>query len=139
MIHNVIDFSAVPARELMRPAPETLELRADLRVADLLAFARERGLDFVPVLDAAGKAVALVDVFALLLDRDPSRLAAAAYLRRPPLIVAPDEPALRVLRRLRASRLGVAAVFDGETRFAGIVRASDLAQRLVREGQTSRT
>ena len=136
MIHNVIDFSTVPARELMRPAAETGTLRADLRVADLLAFARERKLDYVPVLDATGKVAALVDVFALLLDRDPSRPAATASLRRPPLIVTPDEPALRVLRRLRASRLGVAAVLDGETRFAGIVRASDLVQRLVREGQT---
>ncbi len=132
MIHNVIDFSTVPARELMRPAPDTVLARADLRVADLLAFAQERGLDFVTVLDAAGKAVALVDVFALLLDRDPARLA-AAYLRRPPLVVAPDEPALRVLRRLRASRLGAAAVFDGETRFVGVVRAADLVQRLVRQ------
>ena len=136
MIHNVIDLSTVPAGELMRPAAETVTLRADLRVADLLAFARERKLDYVPVLDATGKVAALVDVFALLLDRDPSRPAATASLRRPPLIVTPDEPALRVLRRLRASRLGVAAVLDGETRFAGIVRASDLVQRLVREGQT---
>ena len=135
MIHNVIDFSTVPARELMRPMAGTMAMRADLRVADLLAFAREGQLDHVPVLDAAGKVVALVDVFALLLDRDPARLA-AAYLRRPPLVVTPEEPALRVLRRLRASRLGVAAVLDGEARFAGIVRASDLAQRLVRQEQT---
>ena len=134
MIHNVIDFSAVPARELMRPPPEAVRVRENLRVADLLEFARERALDFVPVLDAAGKAVALVDAFALLLDRDPSRPAAATYLRRPPLVVAPDEPALRVLRRLRAGRLGAAVVFDGETNFVGIVRAADLVGRLVRQG-----
>ncbi len=135
MIHNVIDFSAMPARDLMTgPPPETMQAREGLTVADLLEFARERKLDFVPVLDAAGKAVALVDAFALLLDREPSRLAEAAYLRRPPLVVPPDEPALRVLRRLRAARLGAAAVFDGETRFVGIVRAADLVQRLVRQG-----
>ena len=134
MIHNVIDFSTVPARDLMTgPTPEALRVRDDLRVADLLEFARERQADFVPVLDAGGKAVALVDVFALLLERDPSRLA-AAYLRRPPLVVPPNEPALRVLRRLRAVRLGAAVVFDGETRFVGIVRAADLVQRLVRQG-----
>ena len=135
MIHNVIDFSAVPARDLMQAVPETLRLRDDLRVADLLEFAQERKLDFVPVVDAGGKVVALVDVFALLLDRDPTRPAAATYLRRPPLLVPSDEPALRVLRRLRAGRLGAAAVSDGETRFAGIVRTADLVQRLVRQGQ----
>ncbi len=134
MIHNVIDFSTVPARELMRPPSEALRLRDDLRVIDLLEFAQERKMDFVPVLDAGGKAVALVDVFALLLDRDPTR-PAAVYLRRPPLVVPPNEPALRVLRRLRAGRLGAAAVFDGATNFAGIVRTADLVQRLVRQGQ----
>ncbi len=135
MIHNVIDFSTVPARDLMQPSPETLPWRDDLRVADLLEFARERKLDFVPVVDAGGKVVALVEVFALLLDRDPSRPAAASYLRRPPLVVSSDEPALRVLRRLRAGRLGAAAVADGGGRFAGIVRTADLVQRLVRQGQ----
>lgn len=137
MIHNVIDFSGLPARELMQPAPESLPLRDDLRGSDLLEFAQARRLDFVPVLDVEGKAVALVDVFALLLDRDPSRPAEVSYLRRPPLVVGPDEPVLRVLRRLRASRLGAAAVFDGETRFAGIVRTADLVQRLVRQGSTT--
>ena len=134
MIHNVIDFSAVKARDfLVGPPPETLRASDDLRVADLLAFARERKADFVPVLGAEGRAVALVDGFALLLERDGSR-SAASYLRRRPLVVTPDEPALRVLRRLRASRLGAAAVFDGETNFLGIVRAADLVGRLVRQG-----
>ncbi|MBE7159488.1 MAG: CBS domain-containing protein, partial [Rhodospirillales bacterium] len=136
MIHNVIDFSTVTARDFLTgEAPTTLRANDDLRVADLLAFAQEHKADFVPVLDAEGRAVALVDGFALLLDRDPARTA-AAYLRRRPLVVAPGEPALRVLRRLRASRLGAAAVFDGETNFLGVVRAADLVGRLVRQGSS---
>ena len=134
MIHNVIDFSTATARDFLSgPTPEAMRVRDDLRVADLLTFARERQAEFVPVLDAGGRAAALVDGFALLLDRDPSR-PAAAYLRRRPLVVAPSEPALRVLRRLRASRLGAAVVFDGETNFLGIVRAADLVGRLVKQG-----
>ena len=133
MIHNVIDFSAVTARDFLTwEPPAALRAADDLRVADLLAFAREQKADFVPVLDAEGRAVALVDGFVLLLERDGSR-PAASYLRRRPLVVALDEPAMRVLRRLRASRLGAAAVFDGETNFRGIVRATDLVLRLVRQ------
>ena len=138
MINNVIDFSSLAARDFLAgPAPATLRASDDLRVADLLAFAWENKADFVPVLDAAGRAVALVEGFALLLDRDPLR-PAASYLRRRPLVVAPEEPAVRVLRRLRASRLGAAAVCDGETNFRGVVRAADLVGRLVRQTPTQK-
>ncbi len=136
MIHNVIDFSTVPARDLMQSRrPRPCALRDDLRVADLLEFARERKLDFVPVADAGGKVVALVDVFALLLDRDPSRPAAATYLRRPPLVVAPDEPALRVLRRLRAARRERRRCSTAGGVSWGSCATADLVQRLVRQGQ----
>ncbi len=138
MIDNVIDYSTLTAGGLMDPkAPEPFRLPpagggAGPRVADLLEFARVRGLDFLPVMDAAGELTSLLEVFALLLERDPQR-DAAAYLRRPPLVVAPDDPALRVLRRLRAVRLNAAAVRDAEGRFVGIVRTSALLQRLVRQ------
>ncbi len=141
MVDNVIDFSALTADHLMdRPSPEGFHLlptanRTGPRVADLLEFARTRGLDFVPVLDAAGELTALLDVFALLLERDPQR-DAGAYLRRPPLVVAPGDAALRVLRRLRAVRLNAAAVRDAQGRFVGVVRTATLLQRLVRQKGT---
>ena len=140
MIDNVIDFSTLTAERLMDPAtPETFRLPpgagadgAGPRVADLLEFARTRSLDYLPVMDAAGGLIALLDVFALLLERDLRR-DAAVYLRRPPLVVAPGDAALHVLRRLRAVRLGAAAVRDEAGRFVGIVRTSTLLQRLVRQ------
>lgn len=131
MIDNVIDFGNVPARDLMRPPPEILRVRDGMTVADLLEFARARRLDYLPIADAAGTGLAaLVDVFTLLLERDPAR-AASAYVRRPPLVAAPDEPAARVLRRLRAARFNVAAVFDPAGTFVGIVRHADLVNRLI--------
>ena len=138
MIDNVIDFSALTADRLLDPVPpEGFRLEAGAghggpRVGDLLAFARERGLDYLPVMDAAGELTALLDVFALLLERNPQR-DAAVFLRRPPLVVAPGDAALRVLRRLRAVRLGAAVVRDANGRFVGIVRTSTLLQRLVRQ------
>ncbi len=140
MIDNVIDFGNVPARDVMHPPPAVLEARPGLCVADLLDFARAHRLDHLPVADAteeggSERLAALVDVFSLLLEPDPRR-DAAAYLRRPPLVVAPEEPAGRVLRRLRAARFRAAAVFDAGGVFLGIVRASDLVGRLV--GQPGR-
>ncbi len=147
MIHNVVDFRGVRARDVMLPLPEPVTMRADLRVADVLAHATARALECTPVLVTAsanaesgpsqGQAVpvvaALLDTFTLLLDRDPARtLAAAGYLRRPPVIVSPDAAAYQLIRRLRAVRSNFAAVVDDDNRPVGIVRARDLVERLVR-------
>ena len=63
----------------------------------------------------------------------PARLL-GTMIRRTPYVAEQLSSLWPLLRRLRAARLGVAGVFDGETNFVGIVRASDLAQRLVRQG-----
>ena len=135
MITNVIDYSAAPVGNLLEPLPTGFSWRDESnapRVADLLAFARVRNLDYLPIFDAAGAPLALLDVFGLLLERDPAR-SAAAYLRRTPLVVAPEEAALRVLRRLRSLRLGAALVRGQETQLVGMVRTETLLQHLVRQ------
>ena len=136
MIDRVLGFSALAVRELAEALPEGVVLGGEAvpapRVADLLAFAQARELSFLPVFDAGGALVALLDVFGLLLERDPGR-PAAAYLRRAPLFVAPADPALRVLRRLRAVRLGAAVVRDAGGTPTGFVRTEALLQRLVRQ------
>jgi putative hemolysin len=135
MIHNVVDFTSLHAREVMAPPPEPWRLAprrsTPETLGDLLTFARAHQQDHLPVVDASGKLVALVDVFGLLLDRDPKR-PADSLLRRRPLVVSPKDAAHRVLRRLRAARIPAAAVVEGEDQFVGIIRARDLLQRLVR-------
>ena len=136
MIDNVIDFNALLVRELTLPLPTAFILRADTNpptVADLLKFARAGDLSYLPVCETDGTPVALLDVFVLRLERDPGR-SAAAYLRRAPMVVAPNDPALRVLRRLRSLRLGVALVRNpDEGNLTGLVRTRDLLHRLVRQ------
>ncbi len=132
MIDHVMDFGTLRVADVLEAAPEPLIAREGMRVADLLEFARERGVSHIAVArTAAGELIALVDVFAVLFDRNPQRDAAIAYFRRAPMVVAPDEAAHRVLRRLRAARLNAAAVVDG-SRLVGIVRTRALLQRLVR-------
>jgi CBS domain containing-hemolysin-like protein len=132
LMDHVLDFSALRAQDLLTPAPAPLVARPGLRVADLLEFAREHRLDYLPVVRAdSADLLALVDVFALLFDRNPQRDAFVAYLSRPLVTVAPDEAAPRVLTRLRGARLNAAAVLDGP-RLAGIIRTRTLLLRLVR-------
>lgn len=132
LIHNVVDFSAMTARDFAKPLGATLPADAATRVTDLLSFARDHGnLDLIPIVDAAGKLTALVERDAILFDRDLQR-PAASYLRRRPLTVTPADPAPRVLRRLRAARLTAAGVEDAEGKFLGAVLTRDLLQRLVR-------
>lgn len=132
LIHNVVDFSALTARDFAKPAGATLPADGATRVADLLSFARDHGnLELIPIVDAAGKLTALVERDAILFDRDLQR-PAASYLRRRPLSVTPADPASRVLRRLRAARLTAAGVEDADGKFIGAVLTRDLLQRLVR-------
>jgi CBS domain containing-hemolysin-like protein len=42
-----------------------------------------------------------------------------------------EEPAYRIVQRLRAARLGLAAVLDRERNLRGIVTIEDLVRRLV--------
>jgi CBS domain containing-hemolysin-like protein len=42
-----------------------------------------------------------------------------------------DEPAFRIVQRLRAARLGLAAVIDRKSNLTGIVTIEDLIRRLV--------
>ncbi len=146
MIHTVVDFRAVRAQDVMLPLPPPVTAQAGLRVADALRHAAAESLECVPVLlptkdpapaaaaehPARGNIIALLDTFTLLLDRAPEReLAAAGYLRRPPVIVTPDAPAYQLIRRLRTVRSNFAAVVENG-RPVGIVRARDLVERLVR-------
>lgn len=135
LIHNVVDFSAMTARDFLQPKGATLSAESANRVADLLKFARDHGNpEHIAVVDAAGKLTALVERDAILFDRDLER-PAASYLRRRPLNVLPADPASRVLRRLRAARLTAAGVEDAEGNFLGTVLTRDLLQRLVQNSK----
>jgi CBS domain containing-hemolysin-like protein len=71
----------------------------------------------------------LVNVLDLLLDRNGEN-SLAHYMRR--IVIASDqEPAYRLVQRLRAARLGLAAVLNREKQFCGVVTIEDLVRRLV--------
>ena len=130
MIHNVVDFQNVTARDVMQPLSKIESLTPDSTVEEAIELSRRSGFDRLPVIDSKGDATGLVNVFDILLDKERSP-SLARYLRRM-VTVQDNEPADRAIHRLRAARLGLAAVIDQKRNLIGFVASEDLIARLVR-------
>jgi putative hemolysin len=130
MIHNVVDFQNVTARDVMKPLSKIESLKPDSSADDAIALSRSTGFDRLPVIDKNGDAIGLVNVFDILLDEQkPDSI--GRYIRRM-VTVQESEPASRAVQRLRAARLGLAAVVDQRRNLIGMVTSEDLFARLVR-------
>lgn len=130
MIHNVVDFQNVTARDVMKPLSNVATLKPDSAIEDVFSISRSTGFDRLPVIGANGDAVGVINVLDILLDKDePHSL--SRYLRRM-VTVQESEPASRAVQRLRAARLGLAAVVDQKRNLIGVVTSEDLIARLVR-------
>jgi putative hemolysin len=129
MIHNVVDFRGIKARDVMVPLQTAAVLPPDATVASALELARTLNVDRLPVITKDGHAHGLINVLDVLLDKDAGK-PLGRYVRR--LVMAnEDEPAFRIVQRLRAARLGLAAVIDRKSNITGIVTIEDLIRRLV--------
>lgn len=129
MIHNVVDFRTVKVRDVMLPLPKVISIPPEMPVAELLRLSSTSGVDRVPVISGEGVALGLVNVLDILLDSSPPR-ALRNYTRRL-VTAAENESAYRIIRRLRAARLTLAAVVDSSRKLTGIVTVEDLVRRLV--------
>jgi len=130
MIHNVVDFQNVTARDVMKPLSKVASLKPESAIEDVFDISRSSGFDCLPVIGANGDAVGLVNVLDILLDKDHPQLL-SRYMRRM-VTVQESEPAARAVQRLRAARLGLAAVVDQKRNLIGVVTSEDLIARLVR-------
>ncbi|MEQ1852565.1 MAG: CNNM domain-containing protein [Chthoniobacteraceae bacterium] len=129
MIHNVVDFRAVTAKDVMVPVDPSLLVPADAPVSRLIEQSARPGRERWFVCDENGDVTGAVDVFEVLLEgrRDVN---VSAYQRRV-VSVSPEEPAYSVLRKLRAARSTVAAVRGPGSRPIGRVTWEDLIRKLV--------
>jgi len=110
--------------------PKVSSVRPDAPIEQVLELSKSSGFDRLPVIDRTDDAIGLINVLDVLLDKDqPQSL--ARYIRRM-VTVQENEPAARAIRRLRAARLGLAAVVDQQRRLIGVVTSEDLIARLVR-------
>jgi CBS domain containing-hemolysin-like protein len=131
MIHNVVDFRNVKASDVMVPLDKAVTIRPDASIDETLQLSAKAGVDRLPVI-SQGQAVGIVNVFDILLDKTP-RQSLANYTRRI-VIAGESEPAYRIIQRLRAARLGLAAVIDSQKNLIGIVTGEDTIKRLVQVG-----
>lgn len=132
MIHNVVDFRNVKASDVMVPLVDAITVRPDTSVHEALRCSAAANVDRLPVVSAQGEAVGIVNVLDILLD--PTRRESLANYTRRIVTASENEPAYRIIRRLRAARLGLAAVIDSQRRLVGIVTGEDAIKRLVQIG-----
>src|SRR5437762_6372126 len=105
MIHNVVYFQNVTARDVMKPLSRVASLKPDSPIEDVFRVSRSTGFDRLPVIGANGDAVGLVNVVDILLDRDHPQSIRSEERRM--VTVQESEPAARAVQRLRAARLGL--------------------------------
>jgi len=129
MIHNVVDFRNIPATDVMVPLEKAVTLTPETPIDEALRLSAAHSIDRLPVVSDDGEAIGLVNTLDILLDAS-RRDSLGRYMRR--IVIARDvEPAYRIIQRLRAARLGLAAVIDSQRKLIGIVTAEDAIKRLV--------
>ncbi len=129
MIHNVVDFRKIRAKEVMVPMEKVRAVSSDATTAQVLQIFRETKVDRLPVVSASGEITGLVNVFEVLVEPLQSEKV-SAYQRR--IVTAGEnEEAYHVIRKLRAARSTLAAVVDASAKPLGIVSSEDLLNRLV--------
>jgi putative hemolysin len=129
MIHNVVDFQAVTARDVMMPLARVISVEPNASLTEALNHSSVSGFDRLPVITSEGEPAGLVNTFDILLDKDDAK-SLSQYTRRI-VIAQEDEPAYHIIQRLRAARLGLAAVVDPKKNLIGVVTSEDLVRRLV--------
>jgi putative hemolysin len=129
MIHNVVDFRGVKARDVMLPLEKVVALQPSASTQEALELGASSGLDRLPVITPEGQPAGLVNVLDILLDQNGSK-PLTNYVRRI-VTTTEEEPAYRIVQQLRAARLGLAAVLDPKRNCRGIVTIEDLIRRLV--------
>ena len=130
MIHNVVDFRNVRAADVMVPLKKAVMVAPDTPIDEALRLSAAHSVDRLPVISADGEAIGLVNTLDILLD-ESRRESLSRYMRR--IVTARDaEPAYRIIQRLRAARLGLAAVIDSQRKLIGIVTGEDAIKRLVK-------
>jgi CBS domain containing-hemolysin-like protein len=132
MIHNVVDFRHVKAADVMVRLNQGISIFPDESVAEALKIGERSNVDRFPVISREGEAVGIVNVLDILLEATQTD-SLTRYTRRI-VTVSETEPAYRVIQRLRAARLGLAAVVDGQKKLVGVVTGEDIIKRLVQIG-----
>lgn len=129
MIHGIVDFRSVTAKDVMIPMSAVKSAPGTLQIKDLLERFRKTKIGRWPITNDSGEITGIVDVFDLLVD-GRQRGNAETFQRRI-VKVAPGDSAYSVLRKLRVARATMAAVVEAGARPVGVVTWEALTSRLL--------
>jgi CBS domain containing-hemolysin-like protein len=135
LIHNVVDFRAVTARDLMRPLAEFPRVAQDSSLEAVIEASGNGTSRQLLVTSATGEIVGLVSVFESILDRG-LRSRIRSFVRRV-VPTPPNEPASRLIRKLRTGRSTVALVVE-EGVPLGLVFRDAVYRRLLQAPEASK-
>ena len=113
MIHNVVDFRNVRARDVMVPLGDASTVRPETSVDEVLETQQNERRRSLPGHFGGGRGHR-TGQRARYSVRSSDRAGSLAHYMRRIVTATEDEPAYRMIRRLRAARLGLAAVVDSE-------------------------
>ena len=128
LIHGIVDFRSVSARDLMQPLADFPTIQEGAWVEELIAASRGGSLERFLVVSESGEIVGIISLFEAILSRTPGARISSHI--RPIGPIPATESALRVLHKLRTARTHVALVMEGETP-QGLLFAEALYRRLV--------
>ena len=133
MIHGVFELTHKTCATLMTPRDKMATVPATATPAEILALARTREFNRLPVYDAAQKSfVGVVHIFDLLSDESPAGKTAADYMR-PPQLVASYLPVDHLLPRMRVTRLPLFLVTDDRYEVIGLITLEDVLREVTGE------
>ncbi len=134
LLHNVFDFAAREAAELMVPASQVAWLDADLSPAAAVDPALHAAhTRFVVARGSLDRVVGVVHVRDVVVAARDRRPATVAQLARPAFVVPETKDVGALLRELRERREQIAVVADEYGRTLGIVTLEDVLEEIVGE------
>lgn len=133
MIHGVFELTHKTCSVLMTPRDKMAFVPVSATPEEILALARTREFNRLPVYDPAQKSfVGIVHVFDILADDAPAGKTAADYMR-PPQLVASYLPVDHLLPRMRVTRLPLFLVTDDRYEVIGLITLEDVLREVTGE------
>ena len=130
MADRIMQISEVRLCDVMVPLGEAVSALPGVGRDELVDIIRDHNYSQIPLVDEAGKVVAILDVYQVLLDSsngDPTESATS------PLVLQAETGVTDALYRMQRLRATMAVVEDPESGHAGIVTIKDLVEEIVGE------
>ena len=132
LIHGVIDFRAVTARDLMRPLSDFPRIAHEADMGALVTASCRGSREHFLAVSEDGEILGLLSLFDITLFSPVAATKISPHIRRIPPVKA-SESALHILRKMRTSRARAVLVMEKDAP-VGLVLADTVTRRLVGGG-----